>query len=328
VSRMPVQSAERKPRRDSRRDPARRWIDAYLEMLMVERNSSTNTIQSYERDLMQFSDFAAARRKRSEDADTRLIKAYMKELSSRGMAPRTAARHLSSIRMFFRFLFSEGVRTDNPVNAVDSPTIGKSLPKYLSEDNVDALLVAAENYPGREGLRLVALLEILYATGLRVTELMGLPLSAVSSDGRMLIVRGKGGKERMVPLSEPAMEAMDNYREVREGFLPKSRVGPSSNFLFPSRSKDGYLTRHRFGQLMKELAALAGIDPRLVSPHVLRHSFASHMLAHGADLRSLQQMLGHSDVSTTQIYTHVLDERLKSLVETAHPLASINPLED
>ncbi|MBT3557931.1 MAG: site-specific tyrosine recombinase XerD [Rhodospirillales bacterium] len=297
-------------------------------MLMVERNASANTIESYERDLVGFADFATARRKLPEDADTRLIKGYMKELSSRGMSPRTAARHLSSIRMFFRFLFADGVRTDNPVDAVDSPVIGKSLPKYLSEEDVEALLVAAENFGGREGLRLVALLEILYATGLRVTELVGLPLSAVTGDGRMLIVRGKGGKERMVPLSEPAMDAMEAYRDIREGFLPKGRTGPASNFLFPSRSKDGYLTRARFGQLMKELAALAGIDPRRVSPHVLRHSFASHMLAHGADLRSLQQMLGHSDVSTTQIYTHVLDERLKSLVESAHPLASINPLEN
>ncbi len=297
-------------------------------MLMVERNSSANTIESYERDLTQFADFSAARRKLPEDGDTRLIKAYLKELDSRGMSSRTAARHLSSIRMFFRFLFAEGVRTDNPVDAVDSPVIGKSLPKYLSENDVDALLVAAENYGGREGLRLMALLEILYATGLRVTELVGLPLSAVTGDGRMLIVRGKGGKERMVPLSEPSREALDVYRDVREGFLPKGRPGTASNFLFPSRGKDGYLTRARFGQLMKDLAVRAGLDPRTVSPHVLRHSFASHMLAHGADLRSLQQMLGHSDVSTTQIYTHVLDERLKSLVESAHPLASSNPIKD
>ncbi len=295
---------------------------------MVERNSSNNTIESYERDLVQFADFATARRKLPEDADTRVIKAYLKELSSRGMSSRTAARHLSSIRMFFRFLFAEGIRTDNPVDAVDSPVVGKSLPKYLSEDDVDALLVAAENYEGRDGLRLVALLEVLYATGLRVTELVGLPLSAVTGDGRMLIVRGKGGKERMVPLSEPAMDAIEAYREVREGFLPKGRAGLASSFLFPSRGKGGYLTRARFGQLMKELAVRAGLDPRKVSPHVLRHSFASHMLAHGADLRSLQQMLGHSDVSTTQIYTHVLDERLKSLVESAHPLAMVNPTRD
>lgn len=312
-----------------RRDPRLRWVNAYLEMMAVERNASPNTIESYRRDLTRFADHAGRRRRLPEDADTALIKGYMKELSSSGMASSTAARHVSSIRMFFLFLFAEGVRTDNPVDAVDSPSVGRSLPKHLSEDDVDKLLNTAALLDGREGLRLVALLEILYATGLRVTELVSLPLSALTGDGRMLIVRGKGGKERMVPLSQPAIDAVDRYREVRDGFLPKGRsTGVANGFLFPSRGKDGFLTRARFGQLMKELAARAGLEPRKVSPHVLRHSFASHMLAHGADLRSIQQMLGHSDISTTQIYTHVLDERLKSLVESVHPLANEDPLAD
>ena len=244
----------------------------------------------------------------------------MKNLSSRGMASSTAARHLSTIRQFFKFLYAEGQRGDDPAVAIDSPAIGKSLPKYLSEEEVEKLLNATQQFDGAEGLRLVVFLEILYATGLRVSELVGLPLSAVAGDGRMLIVRGKGGKERMVPLSEPAMEALSNYRDVRDHFLPNKRQHIASSYLFPSRSKEGHLTRARFAQLLKEVAVVAGVETARVSPHVLRHSFASHMLAHGADLRTLQQMLGHSDISTTQIYTHVLDERLKALVER-HPLA-------
>ncbi len=313
--------------RQPRRDPGRRLIDAFLQMLMVERNASSNTVAAYGRDLNRFMAFAGSRQRQPEDADTSLIKAYMKHLSSSGMAANSSARHLSSLRMFFLFLFSEGIRSDNPVAAVDSPAVGRSLPKYLSEDEVAMLLDRADTVPGPEGLRLVALLEILYSTGLRVTELVGLPLSAVSADNSMLIVRGKGGKERMVPMSPPAIEALEAYRSIREGFLPKGKAtGPASSFLFPSRGKNGFLTRARFHQLIKELAVNAGIDPRKVSPHVLRHSFASHLLAHGADLRSLQQMLGHSDITTTQIYTYVLNERLKSLVSSAHPLAHENPL--
>jgi integrase/recombinase XerD len=299
-----------------------RWVESFLEMASIERGASENTVASYRRDLVSFAGFASARRKRAEDAGTDLIRGYMKSLSSRGMASSTAARHLSTIRQFFKFLYAEGHRTDDPATAIDSPTIGKSLPKYLSEEDVERLLLATRQYDGIEGLRLVAFLEILYATGLRVSELVSLPLSAVAGEGRMLIVRGKGNKERMVPLSEPAMDALANYRDVRDQFLPGKRQHVASSFLFPSRSKEGHLTRARFAQLLKEVAAVGGVDPARVSPHVLRHSFASHMLAHGADLRSLQQMLGHSDISTTQIYTHVLDERLRELVEQ-HPLADM-----
>ncbi len=239
------------------------------------------------------------------------------------MAPGTSARRLSALRQFFRFLFAERFREDDPCCAIDSPRQGRPLPRYLSEEEVERLLAAAHRRGGGKGKRLAALMEVLYATGLRVSELVALPLSAMSRDGRMLIVNGKGGKERMVPLSEPATEAVAVYQRTREHFMPAGRrPDESSPWLFPSRSRAGHLTRNRFGQLLKGLAVDAGVDPAKVSPHVLRHSFASHLLAHGADLRSLQQMLGHADIATTQIYTHVLDERLKRLVNEAHPLAT------
>ena len=291
-------------------------------MMAGERGASSNTIDAYRRDLESFASFTASRNKAPEDADTTVIRKYLAQMAGSGMAPRTAARRLSALRQFFKFLFAEKIRSDDPCSLIDSPRQGRPLPKFLTESEVDVLLETARLRDGPEGLRLVALLEILYAAGLRVSELVGLPVSALSRDGDMLIVRGKGDKERMVPLSGPAIEALADYREVREHFLPKKKVrSATSPFLFPSRGKDGHLTRARFGQMLKELAAEAGIDPRKVSPHVLRHSFASHLLAHGADLRSLQQMLGHADISTTQIYTHVLDERLKQLVNQAHPLA-------
>jgi len=302
--------------------PRERWIELFLDMLSVEQGASPNTIDAYRRDLTSFAAFVRARRRAPEDATPEHIQAYMRDLAGRGMAASTAARHLSAIRRFFSFLMAEQTRGDDPTSAVDSPSTGRSLPKYLSEDDVDRLLAAAHAWPDDEGTRLTAMMEILYATGLRVSELVGLPLSALSGDGRMLVVRGKGGKERMVPLSEPAVAAVEAYRSVRPAFLPRGRsANKADSFLFPSRGASGHLTRARFAQLLKELAIGAGIEGRRVSPHVLRHSFASHMLAHGADLRSLQQMLGHADISTTQIYTHVLEERLRSLVESAHPLA-------
>jgi integrase/recombinase XerD len=298
-------------------------IELFLEMLLAERGAAENTLESYRRDLENFAGFAAKASVLVEDADEKLIRKFMAGLSSQGMAPSTSARRLSALRQFFGFLHGEGYRGDDPCSIVDSPRQGRSLPKYLSEEEVNALLSAARTRPGPEGHRLVALLEVLYATGLRVSELVGLPLSAMGRDGQMMIVRGKGGKERMVPLSDPAVEAVAVYLEVRERFL-KGASNSAEAWLFPSRSKEGHLTRARFGQLLKELAVEAGLDPRRVSPHVLRHSFASHLLAHGADLRSLQQMLGHADIATTQIYTHVLDERLKRLVEQAHPLAKLD----
>lgn len=297
-------------------------IESFLEMLAGERLAADNTLESYGRDLADFEAFCRARRRPPENADTPVIRSYLARLSEAGMAASTSARRLSAIRQFFRFLVTDGVRADDPSAVIESPRQGRSLPKYLSEDDVDALLIQAHARSGAEGLRLAALLEILYAAGLRVSELVGLPISAMSRDGRMLTVRGKGAKERMVPLTEPARDAIAAYMERREGFLPKAKgASTAQGFLFPSRSKQGHLTRARFAQLLKDLAVEAGIDRARVSPHVLRHSFASHLLAHGANLRWLQKMLGHADIATTQIYTHILDERLKALVNAAHPLA-------
>jgi len=312
-----------------------RDVEMFLEMLAAERGAAANTLEGYRRDLADFAAFATKQGRSPQDANAALIRAYLKHLTGRGMAPRTQARRLSALRQFFRFMFSERLREDDPTTIIDAPKAGRSLPKYLSEEEVDRLLASAANHAGADGKRLVALMEVLYATGLRVSELVGLPLRAVTRDGLMLVVRGKGGKERMVPLSEPAQDAIVEYLRVRARFLPKGEnigvkggakgavkgAAKDSPYLFPSRAHQGYLTRARFAQLLKELAIEAGLDPARVSPHVLRHSFATHLLAHGADLRALQQMLGHSDISTTQIYTHVLDERLKRLVQTAHPLA-------
>jgi integrase/recombinase XerD len=298
-----------------------RHVEAFLEMLVAERGSARNTVDSYRRDLQDFADFARARGGVPETADAAMVRAYLSGQAAAGMSPRTTARRLSAFRQFFRFLLAEGIRADDPSAGIDSPRQGRPLPKYLSEEEVERLLAAAKRRFGADGVRLSALMEVLYATGLRVSELVGLPLSALSRDDHMLVVRGKGGKERIVPLTEAATEALDAYTPVRESYLPRGRHATASPWLFPSRSRAGHLTRVRFAQMLKQLAVDAGVEPERVSPHVLRHSFASHLLAHGADLRSLQQMLGHADIGTTQIYTHVLDARLKALVQRAHPLA-------
>lgn len=305
-------AAAETPAIDSRR------IEAFLEMCAAERGASKNTLEAYARDLKDFAGFLARRKLKPEAADTKTIRAYLGRLADAGLAPRTQARRLSAIRQFHRFLYGEGVRGDDPCQTIDAPGLGRPLPKLLSEDDVERLIEAAHAATGPEGLRLAALVEALYATGMRVSELVGLPLAAVKRDPRFLLVRGKGGKERIVPLSEPALEAIGAYLAVRDRFL---RAGRPSPHLFPSRSREGRLTRQRFGQMLKALAAEAGLDPAKVSPHVLRHAFATHLLAHGADLRAVQTMLGHADISTTQIYTHVLEERLKRLVAQHHPLA-------
>lgn len=306
-------------RRRVQTEPLSRYSESFLEMLVAERGAAKNTVESYGRDLIDFTEFAKANATPAEQADAALIKKYLAKLSSAGLSARTAGRRLSTLRQYFRFLYGERIRIDDPTAAIDGPRQGKSLPKYLSEDQVEALIEAAHLHSGIDGLRLAALVELLYATGLRVSELVGMPLRAISRDSRMLTITGKGGKERLVPLSEPAIDALAAYLKIRDRFVGKNKK--TSPAVFPSRGSSGHLTRARFGQLLKELALEAGIPPQKVSPHVLRHSFASHLLAHGADLRSLQQMLGHADIATTQIYTHVLDERLKQLVATAHPLA-------
>jgi integrase/recombinase XerD len=293
-------------------------IEAFLEMLVAERGAARNTIDSYRRDLADVESFLARRDRGIEAASADDLRDYLAALNAGGATPSTAARRLSALRQFFRFLYAEGARGDDPTATIESPRRGRPLPKLLSEQEVSQLLERARGKRGPEGLRLTALLETLYATGMRVSELVSLPLSAVARDPRYILVRGKGGKERLVPLSEPAREALNGYKSVRGQFC---RNGVESPYLFPSRGGSGYLTRHRFAQLLKQLSTEAGIAPSKVSPHVLRHAFATHLLNRGADLRSVQQMLGHADIATTQIYTHVLDERLKSLVETHHPLA-------
>jgi integrase/recombinase XerD len=297
--------------------PTSRHVEAFLEMLAAERGAAALTIEAYRRDLVDFAGFVARAGVQVEAAGAAALRRYFAALAGAGMAPRTTARRLSSLRQFHKFLFAEGVRGDDPTARLDSPRLGRSLPKILSEAEVTALLAAARRMDGAEGARLVCFVELLYATGLRVSELVALPLTRLRED-RFLIIKGKGGKERLVPLSEPARLALAAYAARRGEFLAE---GETSRFLFPSRGAEGHLTRRRCGQLLKDLAIVAGLDPRRVSPHVLRHAFASHLLDHGADLRSVQQMLGHADIATTQIYTHVLGERLQALVETHHPLA-------
>jgi integrase/recombinase XerD len=293
-------------------------IEAFLEMLAAERGAARNTIDSYRRDLADVESFLARRDRAIEAGTAEDLRDYLAALSANGATSSTAARRLSALRQFFRFLYAEGARPDDPTATIDSPRRGRPLPKLLSEEEVSRLLERARAKRGPEGLRLTALLETLYATGMRVSELVSLPLSAIGRDPRYILIRGKGGKERLVPLSDPARDALTAYKAVRSQFC---RSGAESPYLFPSRGGSGYLTRHRFAQLLKQLSVEAGIAPSKVSPHVLRHAFATHLLNRGADLRSVQQMLGHADIATTQIYTHVLDERLKSLVETHHPLA-------
>ena len=298
-----------------------RRLEAFLEMLAAERGAARLTLAAYRNDLADVSGFLARRGTAIERADAAALHDYLASMTMRRLAPRTLARRLSAMRQFFRFLVGEGARPDDPTAQLDAPRLGRPLPKILGEDEIGRLIAAAAAAPAEEGSRLRCLVELLYATGLRVSELVGLPLAAAQRDPRFLLVRGKGGKERVVPLSAPARQALAAFLECRTGFLPQ---GKPSRWLFPSRSAEGHLTRQRCGQLLKQLAVAAGLDPALLSPHVLRHAFASHLLDHGADLRSVQQMLGHTDIATTQIYTHVQSARLRRLVESAHPLARRN----
>src|SRR5215469_6614732 len=293
-------------------------LEAFLEMLAAERGAARLTLAAYRNDLSDLSGFLAARGMALETAESATLHDYLGAAGTRRLAPRTVARRLSAIRQFYRFLLTDGVRGDDPTSGFDTPRLGRPLPKMLGEEEVARLIATAAAWPADEGVRLRCLLELLYATGLRVSELVTLPLAAAQRDPRFMLVRGKGGKERMVPLSPPSRQALAEYLGVRKTFLPE---GQASRFLFPSRGREGHLTRQRCGQLLKELALGANLDPARLSPHVLRHAFASHLLDHGADLRSVQQMLGHADIATTQIYTHVQTDRLRKLVETAHPLA-------
>ncbi|MCC6982425.1 MAG: site-specific tyrosine recombinase XerD [Bauldia sp.] len=301
-----------------------RHVEAFLEMMSAERGGAANTLAAYRRDLEDYAGFLAGRGADLESAGAELVRGYLADLEGRGFAASSAARRLSAIRQLHRFLFAEGVRGDDPTGVVYGPKKAQALPKVLSEREVDALLAAAEARaakPGSEAarlraLRLRALLEVLYASGLRVSELVALPASAAVSGQRMIAVRGKGSKERLVPLTGAAVEAMAAYAAARQEAQPGE-----SAWLFPSIGESGHITRQAFARDLKELGLEAGIAASRLSPHVLRHAFASHLLQHGADLRVVQQLLGHADISTTQIYTHVLEERLQRLLEDHHPLA-------
>jgi integrase/recombinase XerD len=293
--------------------------EAFLEMMAVERGASRHTLDAYRRDLADYEGFLATRGRDARDADAALVRAWLARLSQAGMASATMARRLSAVRQLHRFLFLEGERTDDPTQAIEGPRLRRPLPRLLERAEIEALIAAAREGPGAPGLRLVACLELLYASGLRVSELVGLPLTALAPDRRFLVVLGKGGKERMVPVGRAAAAALEAYLAVREQFLGRRSKGRA--FLFPSRSAAGHLTRQRLTQLLKELAVTAGMDPARLSPHVLRHAFASHLLAGGVDLRALQLMLGHADIATTQIYTHVQGARLAAVVQAHHPLA-------
>jgi integrase/recombinase XerD len=289
-----------------------RHLEAFLEMMAAERGAARNTLAAYRADLEDLGAFLAAQGERLSGAQAPALRAYLASLAGQGLAPRTQARRLAAIRQFHKFLLREGVRTDDPARLLASPKPRAPLPKNLTEVEVEQLLAAAAAAEGRVGLAMRAGLEILYASGLRISELLALPAAALTQDAEMLLVRGKGGKDRVVPLSEAAREAAQDLRAV----LPKS-----GKWLFPGRDSRRPLTRQAFFLQLKQLVAKAGLDPARVSPHVLRHSFASHLLGRGADLRSLQMLLGHADIATTQIYTHLLAERLQRLVERHHPLA-------
>ena len=290
-------------------------------MLIAERGAAENTVKSYQHDLVDCAQLlfesGLSTKAVLDKATTKSLRYYLKGLSDRGMSPRTVARRISTLRVFYRFLYTEGLRSDDPTSVLQSPRLGRTLPKILSEEEVSCLLNAASKLEGAEGLRLKAMIELCYATGMRASELVKLPYTALNRDPRVIIVRGKGGRERMVPLNEPARVAIQSYMIVRDRFLGGYKDNP---YLFPG-SMGGAISRQRFFQLLKKLALLSGIDSSRVSPHILRHAFATHLLNNNADLRSVQKMLGHSDISTTQIYTHVLDERLQKLVSEKHPLA-------
>jgi integrase/recombinase XerD len=304
------------------------WLARYLEAIQAERDAARNTLLSYHRDLTDFAAFLTTRGRDYAAADRADIEAYLADQQDRGMAQATRARRLSAIRQFYRFAFLEGWRADDPAALIKGPKRQRTLPGSLSEDEVDRLLAAAETL-GRtpaDRLRDTCLMQLLYATGLRVSELVSLPLAAVRGDPRMILVRGKGGRERMVPLSPPARAATAAWLAHLDAGDAGARPGRQRPpHLFPARGRHGHMTRERFFLLVKDLARHAGLDAAKVSPHALRHAFATHLLARGADLRVIQTLLGHASIATTEIYTHVLESRLKALVLEKHPLADPDP---
>ena len=304
-------------------------IENFLDMMGAERGASRNTLSAYRRDLLDFAGALSSSGQSIRDADHPAVKRYLAGLGASGLAPSSQARKLSALRQFYGFLFTEGIRGDDPTNAIEAPKRGRVLPKILSQDDVGKLIDAAragtaKEKKNAEAVRLLCMIEILYAAGLRVTELVTLPLAAVRGKQGFIYVRGKGNKERITPLNRSARDAIDAYLEIRAVFLQKDAKG-ENRFLFPSRGALGHITRRRCHQMLKELAVRAGVNPYKLSPHVLRHAFATHLVEGGADLRSVQTMLGHADIGTTQIYTHVASDRLTATVHAAHPLARRKP---
>ncbi len=300
-------------------------VSLFLDMLAAERGAAINTLAAYRRDLDDFEAHLTKSGRSVAAAESDDLRGYLAALARRGFSASSVARRLSALRQFYRFLYAEGHRKDDPAAAIEGPKRGRSLPKVLTVDDVDRLLTVAREQAGDgerpmgerlRRARFVCLIEVLYATGLRVSELVALPIAAARRDARMLLVRGKGNKERLVPLNAAAKAAMADYLAMRDEAGLKA-----SKWLFPSFGESGHLTRQHFARDLKTVAALAGIRADKISPHVLRHAFASHLLQNGADLRIVQTLLGHADISTTQIYTHVLEDRLKSLVRDLHPLA-------
>ncbi|PHR92884.1 MAG: tyrosine recombinase [Robiginitomaculum sp.] len=306
-------------------------IDLFLEMMSAERGASQHTLDAYFRDLNMCETQLGRFSQSLHTAGTGHFESLLSTWAKDGLAASTSARRLSSLKQYYKFLQTEGLRKDSPLTHIAGPKQGRALPKIMSEEDVDALFQVAErealsappNKGGPKAMRLLCQLEILYAGGLRVSELVSLPMAAIGRRDQCLFIKGKGGKERLVPLTQKAVDSIEDWKLGRDLTLPeaidvKARAKP---FLFPSRGRLGHMTRERFAQLLKELATKAGLDASRISPHVLRHAFATHLLARGADLRSVQKILGHADISTTQIYTHVLDERLKKLVQSTHPLS-------
>lgn len=297
---------------------ATRWIGPFLDALRAERGAADNTVAAYARDLGDLCAHLAARGRDPATATRADLEGWLAALDAQGLTPATRARRLSAARGLFRFAYQEGWRADDPAARLTGPRRARALPAALSIAEVDALFAAVETtFSGETRLRARALMETAYATGLRVSELVGLPVAAARGDPRVLLVRGKGGRERLVPLTDPARAALADWLSARDAGLKGGRPSP---WLFPSRAASGHLTRERFFQMIRELARAAGLDPAKVSPHALRHAFATHLLQNGADLRAIQELLGHADIATTEIYTHVLDARLKALV-ALHPLA-------
>jgi integrase/recombinase XerD len=301
------------------------WISMFLEAQAAELGAATNTLLAYGRDLKDFDGWLARKNCTFDLVSRTDVEEYLVYCDAQGLAKSTRARRLSAVKQLYRFAFEEGLRSDNPAIQITGPGLDKKLPKVLSVEEVDRLLSAARSFGrnDKDRVRNTCLMELLYATGMRVSELVGLPVSATRGDPRLLLILGKGGKERMVPLSPDARDAMALWIRMRDE-NEATRVAnklPTSKFLFPSRAKEGHLTRHRFYLLIKEISVVAGVDPSKVTPHTLRHAFATHLLAGGADLRAIQTMLGHADIATTEIYTHVLEERLSELVLEHHPLS-------